>query len=73
VTHILDYTPIPRYERLPLLQITGALAILFLFLVYFCLHFLIVEIILNKCSGDNMETGKEFQTFSIDFMYNIYN
>jgi hypothetical protein len=58
------YEPNPKFESLPLLKITGALAFLFLFLCI-SVFVLIAEIISSKRRDPKMATGNEFQTFQI--------
>ncbi len=58
------YIPNPKFEPLPLLKITGALALLFLFLCS-SVFVLFAEIIWYNWRGAKMKTKKEFQTFVI--------
>jgi hypothetical protein len=58
------HTPNPKYEPLPLLKITGALALLSFFLLI-SVFILFFEIMWNKWRDTKLETENEFQTFDI--------
>jgi hypothetical protein len=58
------YAPNPKYESLKLVNVTGAMAFLFVFLSV-SVFVLFVEIILVKLKGATMRNEIELQTFDI--------